>query len=462
MSIRAESTTDLLANLFADIPPKELSWLVDCGSVAEYATGETLMPAGSPVVFLWVCISGCFAIDVDRGAGPRRAYEWRAGDVSGLLPYSRMTTTPGTVYALEAATILRVGKEHFAELIRECPAFAALTVHLMLDRARTFNTNDLHDEKMMSLGRLAAGLAHELNNPASVTVSAARMLLREIVEADDSARALGTVGLSVEQIGEIERVREICLATPVGTSRSLPERVTREETILRWLEQNGADPDHAAPLADTPASIETLDLLARAVKGPALNACLNWIATGCTTRALAVDIERAAGRIHDLVSAVQRFSFMDRPAGPELVDLSDGLRDTVAIMGSKARSKSADIALHIEPEIPRVLAAGAELNQIWFNLIDNALDALSEFGRIDIRVGKELDHVLVRIADDGHGVPAELMPKIFDPFFTTKEPGKGTGLGLDIAQNLVRRHSGEIQVESRPGRTEFRVRLPSA
>jgi signal transduction histidine kinase len=315
---------------------------------------------------------------------------------------------------------------------------------------------------MISLGRLAAGLAHELNNPASVTVSAARMLVREIVGADSSARALGTLGLSVEQIREIERVREICLANPVSTSNSLAERVEREEAIRQWLERTGADPDHAAPLADTPVTVETLDVLATAIEGPALDVCLEWISTGCATRSLAMDIERAAGRIHDLVSAVKRFSFMDRASGPELVDLRDGLEDTVAIMRSKARSKSATITLDFEPELPQVLAAGAELNQIWFNLIDNALDSIPESGQVEISAGKELDHVVVRIVDDGHGIPPGLIGKIFDPFFTTKEPGKGTGLGLDIARSIARRHSGEILVESRPGRTEFRVRLPSA
>ena len=288
------------------------------------------------------------------------------------------------------------------------------------------------------------------------------MLPGNIVEADGAARALGEAGLTQGQTAEIERVREVCVASSVNPALPLSERAEWEEAILTWMEEKGVNPDHAAPLADTPVSMETLDLLAERVPGSALETALDWIATGCTTRALALDIEKAAQRIHDLVSAVKRFSYMDRPSGPELVDLSDGLADTLAVVGSKARSKPAELTLAVEPELPPVRGTGGEFNQIWLHLIDNALDAISESGLIEISARKEFDHVVVRVVDDGPGVPAELLGKIFDPFFTTKEPGEGTGLGLDIARNIVRRHSGEIRVQSSPGRTEFLVRLPAS
>ncbi len=444
----------------SQIPREERLWLAAHGDVARYRTGEVILEGGKPVQLLWVCLSGRVVIDVDRGAGPRRTFEWGPGDVGGMLPYSRMRTTPGTAYVVEDSELLNIDREHFPELTRVCPTFTAHTVHIMLDRARSFNTTDLHDEKMISLGRLAAGLAHELNNPSSATVRAAHLLIEEIVEADSSARALGAVGLTQEQIAEIEKVREICLANPLSGTASLSERLGREERILEWLEARGANPDHAAPLADTAVTIDTLDLLANAVDGSALEAALSWIATGCSTRALAMDIERAARRIHDLVSSVKRFSYMDRPGDTELVDVAAGIADTVSVIGSKAHSKSVELKLDLEPDLPRVRGTGGELNQIWLNLIDNALDAVSESGQVEVRACRELDRVVVRVVDDGHGIPADLLGRIFDPFFTTKQPGEGTGLGLDIARGIARRHGGEIQVESRPGRTEFRVRLP--
>ena len=388
--------------------------------------------------------------------------QWNPGDIGGLLPYSHMGKTPGTASAIEPSELLRLDRAHFPELMRGCPTFTALTVHIMLDRARTFNASDLHDEKMMSLGRLAAGLAHELNNPASATIRAASLLARDIVEADSAGRALGAAGLTEAQIAEIERVREVCLANPAGPVASLSERAAREETILAWLTEKGAEPDHAVPLADTPVSLDTLNLLSQAVPEPALEPALNWIASGCNTRALAQDIERAARRIHDLVSAVTRFSYMDRSLGTELVDLADGLADTVAVVAAKAKSKQAKITLAVEPELPLVRGTGGELNQVWHNLVDNALDAISESGEIEVSAQRDFDQVVVRVVDNGPGVPPGLVGKIFDPFFTTKEPGKGTGLGLDIAGSIVRRHVGEISVDSRPGRTEFLVRLPAS
>jgi signal transduction histidine kinase len=442
------------------IPRSELEWVVRHGSLTCYEAGEVVAHPNTPIHYMWICLSGGIAIDVDRGAGPRRAMEWGPGDVSGMLPYSRMLANPGLAYALERTEALRLEVVQFPELLRECPAFVAHTVHIMLDRARSFNTSDLHDEKMVSLGRLAAGLAHELNNPASAAARAAQSLGSGIVEADSAARRLGGAGLDDRQMAEVERVRDICMANPVGPNLSAIDRANREDEFAAWLERHDIDPDHAAPLAETPVSLENLDLLGSVVPGSALAAVVEWIAAGCSARALSFDIERATHRIHDLVSAVKRFSYMDRTSTPELVGLEGGLRDTLTVLRSKARGKSVEITMEIEPDLPGVMATGGELNQVWLNLVDNALDAVPEGGHIQLLARRELEWVAVRVVDDGPGVPADLVGKIFDPFFTTKPPGDGTGLGLDIARHLVKQHGGEIEVHTRPGRTEFLVRLP--
>ncbi|MEN8376718.1 MAG: ATP-binding protein, partial [Gemmatimonadota bacterium] len=205
-----------------------------------------------------------------------------------------------------------------------------------------------------------------------------------------------------------------------------------------------------------------LDALAEAMSGDALDAALRWIAVGCATRSLATDIEQAATRIHELVGAVKKFTYMDNLAGPEAVEVEPGLRDTVRVVASKAKAKGAAITLEIEAGLPRVHATGGELNQVWMNLIDNALDAVPESGRVEVEARRELDRVVVSVVDDGPGIPQDVQPRIFDPFFTTKPPGQGTGLGLDITQRLLRSYSGEVSVESRPGRTEFRVSLVPA
>jgi signal transduction histidine kinase len=454
---------ELLARLtafpsLAAIPEPELRWVIRASTFATYETGDVIADPTQPMDQLWIVLEGRAAIFVDRGAGPRRAAEWGPGAVTGLLPYSRMSTPPGTSRVLEPLTVLRVRKEALPDLIRECPAFTTLTVHIMLDRARSFNAADLHDEKMVSLGRLSAGLAHELNNPASAAASDARILGTEILAVEAAARAVGGAGLSPEQMATMEQVRDTCLGNSLAVSAA--DRLERDEAILSWLESHGTDPEYAVQLSETPVSLENLDLLARTLPREALDVALRWIATGCAVRALAKDIEKSTKRIHDLVSSVKRFSYMDRSMAAAPVDLAQGLADTLAVVRSKAREKSLQVDLDVQPDLPAVTGNGAELNQVWLNLIDNALDASPDGGIVQVQARREPDWIVVRVVDQGPGVPQAMKDRIFDPFFTTKAPGHGTGQGLDIARRLVRQHGGEIEVRSEPGRTEFSVRLP--
>jgi signal transduction histidine kinase len=452
---------DRLAALpkLAGIPRTELEWLVAHGTLEVHDAGTVIAPKGQRITKLWVILAGHVAVQVDRGVGPRRVMDWRAGDISGMLPYSRMTGPPGDNY-LEARTeALAVNEEDFPEMVYRCPVFTAHCVHSMLDRARSFNSSDLQDEKMVSLGKLAAGLAHELNNPASATVRGAKQLLAILVQADVASRALGAAGLTDELFAAIEQVRSTCLAQPAGTVLSAVQQADREDEIADWLDQHEVDAAHAEALADTGVTIDALDTLATVTSGDALDAALRWIAAGCATHTLAMDIEQAATRIHELVAAIKRFTYMDGRAGPEPMDVEPGLRDTIRVLAAKAKAKGAAIVLDIAPQLPQVHASGSELNQVWLNLIDNALDAIPESGHVAISARSELDRVVVRVADDGPGIPLDVMPRIFDPFFTTKPPGQGTGLGLDITRRLLRQYHGDITVQSRPGRTEFRVSL---
>jgi signal transduction histidine kinase len=344
-------------------------------------------------------------------------------------------------------------------MIQQCPVFTAHTVHVMLDRARAFNTSDLQDEKMISLGKLAAGLAHELNNPASALVRNAEVLQESLPKADSAARVLGAAILEDENMEVIERARLACVAAATDRILSPIEQADREDEFTDWLAVHQIDTAYAASLAETAVSIDVLDDLANAVSGRTLEAALRWIAAGCATSSLARDIERAAARIHELVAAVKRFTYMDNLAGPDSVDVEAGLRDTIRVVASKAKAKGAAIALDIAPNLPRAYANGGALNQVWLNLIDNALDAISDSGRIDISARRENDWILVRLIDNGAGIPPDIMSRIFDPFFTTKPLGEGTGLGLDIARRLLRRYHGDISFGSQPGRTECVVRL---
>ena len=472
--MRVEPTTpDLVDRLAAHrtmsrAPRKELEWLVAHGRLRHLDVGEYFGRKGMLITEtdfgLEILLAGHFAIYVDRGAGPRKVMEWQAGDISGALPFSRMTTSPGDSIIDMPVETLSISPKHFPELIRECPVVTEILVHVMLDRARVFNSSDWQDEKMVSLGKLAAGLAHELNNPASAVARSAKLLAETMNEADRAARMLGLANLSEEQLVAIDRIRERCVRNDGVISRSPLERADREDEIADWLHDHGADGSAVAALAETAVTIEDLDQLAVKIQGDALDAALDWVAAGCAVRTLGSEIEKASSRIYELVAAVKSFTHLDRARAPEAIDVERGVRDALTVLGHKARSKSVSVNIDVAPDVPRVRALGGELNQIWANLIDNAIDAVNPAGHVSIKIGTTGDNrsVVVRIIDDGPGIPGDIKERIFDPFFTTKEPGKGTGMGLEIVRRIVRGHGGDIEVDSRPGHTEFRVSLPAS
>jgi len=442
-------------------PREELVWLAEHGSLRHLNVGDQVSWKGKPVEGLFIVLSGRIAIFVDRGAGRNKIMEWRDGDVTGLLPYSRLVNAPGDSIAAEPTELLAIHRDHLGGMIRECHTVTSILVHTMLDRARTFTSADLHDEKMVSLGKLSAGLAHELNNPASAIERSAALLEHRLEDSERATRALCAAHLTDAQLASLDAVRTSCLATPERGVRSPLQRAEREEAIADWLTGHGLDPAIADALSETAVTFDALDVVASAVQGPALDNVLRWVAAACSVRSLASEIQEAATRISSLVMAIKGFTHMDQASVAEPVDLARGLDNTVTVLRSKARSKSATVVVDVEPDLPRVRGFVGELNQIWANLIDNALDAIPGSGRVEVRASRERDRVVVRIIDNGSGIPEQIRDRIFDPFFTTKPQGHGTGLGLDIVQRLVRHNDGDISVESRPGRTEFRVALPA-
>lgn len=443
----------------AGAPREELTWLATNGEFRRYEPGDVVNRAGERADAMIIMFSGRIAVRHGQVA-MRHIEESRGGSVSGLLPYSRLTSPPTDVLAQEPTEALLIHRDRLPEMIRSCPVTTERLVHLMLDRARRFTTIDLEDARLLSLGQLAAGLAHELNNPAAAAANGARRLGQALIEGSEAAQVLGTLHLSDHEREQVTALVRRCLTTRDGGASSPLERADVEERLTSWLDARGMDVDLAASLAEGGIDTPVLDQLAQALGGDKLHAALRWIAIAVAGQMVAADVERATRRIHELVSAVRGFSYLDRAAVPEPVDIARGLSDTVAVLGAKARAKAATVQVEVPPHLPTVTAVGVELNQVWSSLIDNALDAVKAGGQVLVRAASEGDAIVVRVIDDGPGIPADIQPRIFDPFFTTKPVGQGAGLGLDVARRIVHAHRGTITFQTRPGRTEFAVRLP--
>jgi signal transduction histidine kinase len=458
------SSNDLVEQLtrhraLAAAPPDEIRWLASNGERLSLAPGDVLTPKTGPVRGLYVVLSGMLSIYVDRGKGPHKVMEWHGGDVTGMLPYSRIVAPPGDVTAEEPAEVLKIDREKIPALIHDCPALTASFVHAMVDRARQFTSADLQNERLASLGKLAAGLAHELNNPASAVARSAEELGERLVEVETAARAFGAAALSAEQLEAVSQARNLCLAAG-GTSfgRSALAQADREERIEEWLKRHQADSSAASALADSAISEDALEHLATLLSGEPLRLALQWLIAECAAHQLVIEVQTAASRIYKLVAAVKGFTYMDQAMAQKPVDIGQGLSDTLVVLNSKAREKSINVTLEVEKDLPRVMGLGGWLNQVWSNLVDNALDVAAK--QVTVSAARHGETVVVRVIDDGPGVPADVQKRIFDPFFTTKAPGEGTGLGLDTVRRLVLQHRGTVNLESRAGRTEFSVTLP--
>jgi signal transduction histidine kinase len=443
-------------------PRPELAWLAARGTLRRLEPGQVLSPKGGPIPGMFVILAGRVVIYVDRGAGPQKLIEWRDGDVAGLLPYSRVVSPPGDSVVQEPTEVLLIARDDVPAIVHDCPAITTILVHAMLDRARFFTSSGLHDEKMLSLGKLSAGVAHELNNPVAAIERGASLLEGRLEEAEQAARALGASGLTEAQLVAVDAVRTSCVDGREPGVLSAVQQAEREEALADWLDGHGVDSALAGPLADTPVTVEELERLAAAVNGAGLPAALRSMAASCAVRGIAGEIHEAARRISGLVAAIKGYTHMDQAVVAAPVDLVRGLANTVTVLNVKARSKAITVTVATPPDLPPALGFAGELNQIWSNLIDNALDASPNGGRVEVSARVERHRVVVRVVDDGAGIAPDVRDRMFEPFVTTKPVGKGTGLGLDIVRRLVTHNDAEIEVESAPGRTEFRVLLPIA
>ena len=446
--------------IFSDLPEDQIAWFLAQSKEVHLKAGETYARQGDPADAMFVILEGELQW---RGelAGEVIVFPHKVGDVTGALPFSRMTKFTVTGRAVSDGRVLRFPSSSFSELVHKMPELAKRLVGVMSDRIREATRFEQQRDRLAGLGKLSAGLAHELNNPASAAKRATGQLRETLMRIKEASHALGARDLTSAQKAEIEKLE----ASFTQRDEPPPDPLTitdLEDQIDSLLRSHGQNDlwQLAAELAQRGIKAEALESLFENLDADTARAALVRIAASVEIANLLKEIESSTSRISDLVRAIKEYTFMDQ-APVQNVDVVKSLETTLTIMNHKL--KRGVVVQREYQKVPLLVDSfGSELNQVWTNLIDNAIDAMSGQGELRVRTYREDTCVVVEIGDTGPGISPEIKAHIFEPFFTTKGVGEGTGLGLDTVQRIVRKHQGNVQVSSKPGDTRFQVRLPLA
>lgn len=447
--------------LFAGIPEHDLIRLNEMAEPVELDPGQVLMKEGDREDSLFVILEG--ECEVSKRSGEKEvviALRGR-GEVMGEMALLGETPRSATVKTNGIVKLLRLDKGSFQAVLRSSPEAALAILDTVTGRLRDTQSVLQHHEKLSALGTLAAGLAHEINNPAGAIQSAADQLNRLALELAKVSDHLAAAGSTRERRAELDRLRA-GLAKYQHQNLGSLERSDQEQELETWLSKAGVAEawEVVGPLVA--AGWRASDLFRTAEIFPAgeVDSVVRWLAQASETLELIGEISQAARQISSIVESVKNYSYLDQ-APEQVVDIHAGLEDTLVILRHKLR-EGIIVERDFAPDLPRVEGFGSELTQVWTNLVDNAIDALDGRGTLTLITRPVEDGVQVRICDDGPGIPDEHRNRIFEPFYTTKPPGSGTGLGLHMVYNIVvQRHKGSVDIESEPGRTCFIVTLPA-
>ena len=449
-------------DVFSDLREDQLQWFTSSAEERTLSPGDTLLHEGDPADALFVLLTGEIRGRRESGRGDAPGYTARAGEVVGLLPFSRMTRFPLTARATVPTWLLRLPKDHFEEMLQRIPELLPRLIGVMADRIREYSRAEQQRDKLSALGKLSAGLAHELNNPAAAAVRAAQGLRESMQELRKINRTLDDDSLSCEERSALAEFEENLMNRLVsGFPLDALEQSDIEEELSAWLNRRKIPNAGrlASGLVEAGVDRAELERLGGRFQNDVLAHILARVVSSVGAERLTREVEASAGRISELVRAIKEYSYMDQAPEQE-VDVHRGIESTLTMLKFRLK-RGVEVKREFDPKLPRIFAHGSELNQVWTNLIDNtAIDAMGGKGELVIRTSRELDFVLVEIVDNGSGIPDAVKPHLFEPFFTTKGVGEGTGIGLDTVYRVVRGHGGEVSFESQPGRTSFQVRLP--
>jgi signal transduction histidine kinase len=456
----ADNSELLRVPVFTGLPDDQITWFLSQAAELALKAGETYFREGDPADAMFVILEGQVQVRGEIGGEPI-VILLKPGDVTGVLPFSRMKQFTVGTRAVTDARVLRFPSSLFPELVQKMPELTQRLVGLMSDRIRETTRREQQRDRLVSLGKLSAGLAHELNNPASAAKRAASQLRDILKKIRDASHELGRRELTPAQQAEIEKLEASFVQRDEVPSDALTIS-DLEDQIDSLLRSHGQTDmwQMAADLAHRNVKPEALESLFATLDADTARAALVRIAASVEVATLLNEIESGTSRISDLVRAIKEYTYMDQTP-LQNVDIVKSLETTLTILNHKL--KHGVVVQRDYQRIPLLVNSfGSELNQVWTNLIDNAIDAMGGEGELRIRTYRDDDCVVVEIDDNGPGIPPDVQPHIFEPFFTTKGVGEGTGLGLDTVQRIVKKHRGNIQLTSKPGDTRFQVWLPLA
>ncbi|MBB6501326.1 ATP-binding protein [Pedobacter cryoconitis] len=449
--------------IFINVPDDQLQWFLDNSKNHLLEDGSFLTSPGDAITGPHLVISGKLDLYLMQNGSKREFGAFTSGDIMGYLPYSRGKVASGYAQANGTVQLLSFPVERIQEMIKNHFELTQALVHVMSNRVREFTALQQQNEKMMALGKLSAGLAHELNNPASAIVRDSVSLKEHLKMSSEVFKKIASITMDCDSIDALNTEVFKILAVTDHPHLTLKQRMALEDEISSWFEEREVENGYAIAESFVDFNFSITDLEACAVTVPGnLSPVFNWISNLLITERMVEDIQESSRRIADLVNSVKTFTHMDRGQDKQFADIHTGIRNTLTMLGYKIRKGNITVVEDYDETLPPVKALIGELNQVWTNLVDNALDAMetNEQGTLTLKTEKDRDFVKVTVTDDGPGIPASALPNIFDPFFTTKPMGKGTGMGLEVVQRIVHQHNGSVKVSSKGGHTEFVVCFP--